>query len=95
VREGGERGGAPGSKSEIHFQPLEKTTLKQVASLRILEDHAGAEACALNEDAAHGESMLYQAPGRSSGPRREAHAGAGLLAGPVTPWRIHARAVCS
>jgi len=38
--------------------------------------------------------MLGQAPGRTCGPReREAHTGAGLLAGLVTPWGTHAGAV--
>jgi len=40
--------------------------------------------------------MLEQAPARTCGPEeRGAHAGAGLLAGPVTPWGTHAGAACS
>ena len=43
-----------------------------------------------------GKPALEQAPGRTCGPaERRAHAGAGLLAGLVTPWGTHAGAVCS
>jgi len=39
---------------------------------------------------------LEQAPARTCGPmERGAHAGAGLLAGLVTPWGTHAGAACS
>ena len=42
------------------------------------------------------EPVLEQASARACGPRdREAHDGAGLLAGLVTPWGTHAGAVCS
>jgi len=38
--------------------------------------------------------VLEQAPGRTCGPvQRGAHAGAGLVAGLVTPWGTHAGAV--
>ena len=41
------------------------------------------------------DPMLEQAPGRTCGPMgRGAHAGAGLLAGLVTPWGTHAGTVC-
>jgi len=39
---------------------------------------------------------LEQAPARTCGPlERGAHAGAGLLAGLVTPWVTHTGAACS
>ena len=43
-----------------------------------------------------GGPVLEQAPARTCGPmERGAHAGAGLLAGLVTPWGTHAGAACS
>lgn len=40
--------------------------------------------------------MLEQGPGRTCDPvEREAHAGGGLLVGPVTPWGTHIGAGCA
>ena len=42
-----------------------------------------------------GSPVLEQSPARTCGPvERGAHAGAGLLAGLVTPWGTQAGAVC-
>jgi len=50
------------------------------------EPYATAGGCALKEAAPHGEPKLQQAPGRNCSPWREAHAGAGFLAGTLTLW---------
>ncbi|GAB0208359.1 AN1-type zinc finger protein 5-like [Grus japonensis] len=60
--------------ADIHLQPVEDPTLEQVDAPK-----GGCDP--------HGKLALEQAPGRTCGPmERGAHAGAGLLAGLVTPW---------
>jgi len=57
--------------------------------------HAGAGGCAWRRLRPRGEPVLEQAPSRTCGPmERGAYAGAGLLAGPVTPWGTYTGAVC-
>ncbi|KAK4811345.1 hypothetical protein QYF61_027574 [Mycteria americana] len=98
VSEEGGGGGAPGAGAEIPLQPVVKTMVRQVVPLPPMEDHRGADihsaahggphaeasGYALKEAAAHEEPRQEQTPGRTCGPWRGAHAGAGFLAGPVT-----------
>ena len=66
--------------ADVHLQPREDPMPEQVDARRRLWPH--------------GAPTLELAPGRSCGPvERGAHTGAGLLAGLVTPWGTHARAV--
>ncbi|GAB0182604.1 zinc finger and BTB domain-containing protein 5 [Grus japonensis] len=53
---------------------------KQAVPLQPMEDHFGAGRHALKEAAAHGKPSLGQAPDRSCGPYRGAHAGTVVLA---------------
>ena len=69
-----------------------RSTVEQFCTL---QPQVRIGAYVLKEAAACGEPTQEQAPGRSCRPRRGAHARAGFLAGPVTPWRTHAGAACS
>jgi len=106
-KEGG--GGAPGSEAEIPLQPMEKTMVRQAVPmqpmgvrggadiyLQAVEDPTPEQMGAQRRLSPHGEPTLEQAPGNTCGPvERGAHAGAGLLAGLVTPWGTHAGTACS
>ncbi|GAB0179878.1 hypothetical protein GRJ2_000453100 [Grus japonensis] len=71
--------------------------VRQAVPLLPMEDDGGADIhLQPMEDpkGGHERLALEQAPGRTCGPvKRGAHAGAGFLAGLVTPWGTHARAV--
>jgi len=70
------------SGADIHLQPTEDAIPEQVDAQRKLWPH--------------GRPAMKQAPGRTCRPvESEAHAGASLLAGLLTQWDIHTRAVCS
>ncbi|PKU44013.1 hypothetical protein llap_5684 [Limosa lapponica baueri] len=71
------------SGADIHLQPMENLMLEQVDV-----PEGGCGPC--------GEPVLKQGPGRTCGPvEKGAHAGADLLAGLVTVWDTHTRAICS
>ena len=110
VSEEGGGGGAPGAGAEIPLQPVGKTMVRQAVPLHPMEVNGGAdihlqpvEDPMLEEGDVpqrrlwpRGKPALEQAAGKTCGPmERGAHAGAGLLAGLVTPWGTHAGAVCS
>jgi len=42
VREGGGRGGAPGTRAELPLQPVVKTTVRQAVTLQSVDVHGGA-----------------------------------------------------
>ena len=101
---------ALGAGAEIPLQqPLMKTMVRQAVPLQPMEVHGGADVhLQPGEDPMpeqgdarrrlwpRGKPTLEQDPGRSCGPvERGAHAGAGFLAGLVTPWGTHAGAVCA
>lgn len=97
-----------GTRAEISLQPVLKTMVMQVISLKHMEDHAGAYThaaahgrphagaggCVRKEAAVHGDFTSEQAPGRNCCLWRGAHAGTGFLARPVTPWGTHSGTVC-
>jgi len=104
-KEGG--GGAQNVGTEtLPLQVVMKTMVRQAAPLQPMEVHGGAD---IHLQPVEGtprwsrwvpeggcEPVLEQAPARTYGPvERGAHAGAGLLAGLVTPWGTHAGAACS
>ncbi|PKU39849.1 rna-directed dna polymerase from mobile element jockey-like [Limosa lapponica baueri] len=97
--EGG--GGTPRARAKIPLQPVVKTVVRQAVPLQPVEVHGGADihlqpmknpTLEQVDDQRrlrpHGKPMLEQASGRTCGPlERGAHAGVGLLAVLVTPWR--------
>ena len=103
--EGG-AGGAAGAGAEIPLQPVVKThgeagcalqpwrlTLEQISTCSHGGPHTGAGGCP-KEAVTCGKPVLEQAPGGTCDPmERGAQAGAGLLAGPMTPRGTHAGAV--
>ncbi|GAB0181367.1 epimerase family protein SDR39U1 [Grus japonensis] len=72
-------GGAQGTRAEIPLQPMEKTMVRQAVPLQPKEVHGGADIHLQPTE----DPTSEQAPGRTCGPWRGAHAGAGLLAGKV------------
>jgi len=69
--------------ADIHLQPMEGT----LGQSRCMPEGSCEP---------HGEPALEQGPDRTCGPvEREAHSGAGLLAGLVTPLETHVGSTCS
>ncbi|GAB0180577.1 AN1-type zinc finger protein 5-like [Grus japonensis] len=102
-------GGAPGAEAEIPLQPVEKTMARQAVPLQPMDIDGGAdihlqplEDPTLEQvDVPKGGCDSMGSPHWSrllAGPValwREVYAGAGLLAGLVTPWGTHTGEVCS
>jgi len=110
VSEGG-GGGAPDAGAEIFpLQPMRKTMVRQAVPLQPMEVHGGADSHLQPVEWTPrrsrwmpkggcnpmGSPTLEQAPARTCGHvETGAHAGAGFLAGLVTPWGNHPGAACS
>lgn len=76
----------------VPVQPKKDHLKANIHSAAHRGPHAGASGCAVKESAAHGELMQAQGIGRSCGPWRGSHAGAGFL---TVPWGPHNGAVNS
>jgi len=79
----GEDHGEAGCRAAEHGVPQQSRYPPAVQG----RPHTGAGGCVCRRLCPHGKPTLEQAPGKTCGSvERGAHAGAGLLAGLVTPW---------